>query len=474
VAELPKGAGALGATAPPAGSWWREGKDVERTMSGWGLRRLAGVVLSVAVLLPLVGAQTRAHAAVRPAGQLVPRSGLLLGAYVDPNGRWTGNEDAIAEVSAFEKMLGRKVKIDHHYYSWTNTFPSGLEQWDLANGRTPLISWDGTDLDSILSGSYDAMIRARAQGVKALGKPVFLRWCWEMNGEWSGCGGDRNNDPGKTNGPAKFVAAWRHIHNIFQNVGATNTTWVWSPNDRDVPSDSWNHWTRYYPGDAYVDWVGIDGYNWGNTQSWSSWSSFSSLFANVYRDYAGRKPIIIAETASAEQGGSKPSWITSAASQLKKQFPGIAALVWFDVNKEADWRPNSSQPSFKAFRQMAHDPYFGGQNRVTISRGTLHPNRVSSFGVYPRPVRRATGVRVRLGMESHLSVVVRRRPGGGIVRHLRDGYRMLGRGPHAVWWHRRNDRGQLVRPGRYRIVVTAWGPSGKQTLSKVVRAIRLR
>src|SRR5256885_2213761 len=66
------------------------------------------------------------------------------------------------------------------------------------------------------------------------------------------------------------------------------------------PAAPWNHWTHYSPGDAYVDWVGIDGYNWGTTQSWSSWSSFASLVRPVYSDYAGRKPIMIAETASAE------------------------------------------------------------------------------------------------------------------------------------------------------------------------------
>jgi hypothetical protein len=446
---------------------------MERRVLGRGHRPLASLVLAVAVLIPLLGAKTPAHASVRAAGQLVPPHGVLLGAYVDPNGRWTGNTDAENEVAAFERMLGRRLSIDQHYYSWTNTFPSGLEQWDLSKGRTPLISWDGTNLDAILNGTYDAMITARAQGVKALGAPVFLRWCWEMNGEWSGCGGASNNSPGKTDGPAKFVAAWRHIHDIFQKVGATNTTWVWSPNDRDIPSVSWNHWKNYYPGSAYVDWVGIDGYNWGDTQSWSSWSSFPTLFADVYRDYVATKPIMIAETASAEQGGSKASWITSTATALKKQFPGIAALVWFDVNKEADWRPDSSAPSLKAFRQMAKDSYFGGRYQVH-SVGRLHVSRIAAFGVYPRPVRRSTGVRVRLGVAAHVAITVRRSATGAVVRHLRPGSATMGRGPHVIRWQRRNDQGRLVRPGRYRIQIAAWGSGWKQGRSKVVRAVRIR
>jgi hypothetical protein len=439
---------------------------------GWGHRRLAPLVLAVAVLIPLLGAKTPAHASVRPAGQLVPAQGVLLGAYVDPNGRWTGNTAAENEVTAFEKMLGRKLSIDQHYYSWTNTFPSGLEQWDLSKGRTPLISWDGTNLDAILNGQYDAMITARAQGVKALGAPVFLRWCWEMNGEWSGCGGANNNSPGKTDGPAKFVRAWRHIHDIFQKVGATNTTWVWSPNDRDVPSVSWNHWKNYYPGEAYVDWVGIDGYNWGDTQSWSSWSSFPTLFAAVYRDYAPSKPIMIAETASAEQGGSKASWITSTGATLKKQFPGIAALVWFDVNKEADWRPDSSAPSLKAFRGLARDPYFGGQYQVR-SAGTLHPNRISGFAVYPRPVVRSTSVHVKLAAAAHVAITVRRSSTGAAVRHLRSGG-IMGSGRHVIRWQRRNDQGHLVPAGRYRVQVVVWGSGWKQGRAQHLHAVRIR
>jgi hydrogenase expression/formation protein HypD len=107
-----------------------------------------------------------ASAATRPSGPLVPSSGTLMGAYVDPDGVWSGNSVQESEISTFESQIGRKLAIVQHYYSWTNTFPSGLEQWDIAGGRTPLVSWSGTSLDAINSGSYDAMIRARAEGLK--------------------------------------------------------------------------------------------------------------------------------------------------------------------------------------------------------------------------------------------------------------------------------------------------------------------
>jgi Glycosyl hydrolase family 26 len=450
---------------------------MERTRTSRGTRRVASLVVSLAVAAPLLVAvaQAPATAAVR-SGPLVPKSGALLGAYVDPDGRWTGNADAEAEVTNFESVLGRKLGIDHHYYAWTDTFPSGLEQWDLSKGRIPLISWNGTNLSSILNGSYDGMITARAQAVKALGAPVFLRWCWEMNGEWSACGGATNNSSGTHNGPSKYVAAYRHIHDLFEAAGATNVAWIWCPNDQDVPSDSWNHWTNYYPGDAYVDWVGIDGYNWGTVRSWSSWTSFASLFGGVYHDYADRKPIMITETSSTEKGGSKPSWITSADSSLKRQFPGISALIWFDVNKEADWRPNSTSQSLKAFRQLAHDSYFGGTTTPSTSPSPAPKLRsllVASVTVGPRPVKRYTSIRLRLSRAARVAITVRKPANGTIVRNLRRGV-WLQSGSHVITWHRRNNRHVFVKPGTYRIRVEVTRSGRTQVETTDVRAVRIQ
>lgn len=300
--------------------------------------------------------------AVRSAGvPLVPRSGALLGAYVDDTGRWIDDSTAEAGVARFEVQIGRTLDIDHHYYAWTDAFPTGLEHWDLANGRIPLISWGGTALDGILSGRFDRMIRQRALAVKALGAPVFLRWGWEMNGDWSSQDGSHNNTGGETNGPEKFVMAWRHIHRLFDAAGATNAVWVWSPNAADVPSASWNHWTRYYPGDRFVDWVGIDAYNWGTTHAWSSWASLGSMIAPLYADYARRKPIMIAETASTSVGGDKAAWLANVRTSLESRFPGVAALVYFETVKETDWSVSSSPGALQAFRVLASDPYFAPQ-----------------------------------------------------------------------------------------------------------------
>lgn len=288
----------------------------------------------------------------------MPASGALFGAYVDPDGRWVDNTAAKNEVTTFESQIGRKLAINQHYYSWTNTFPSGLEQWDVASGRIPLVSWDGTTLSSITSGSQDSIIRARAAGLRGLGAPVFLRWGWEMNGNWYPWSGTANNTSGQYDGPAKYIAAWQRIHDLFTAEGATNVAWVWCPNNESVPNSAWNSWRNYYPGDAYVDWVCIDGYNWGTSRSWSSWTSFKALMSGVYNDYAARKPIMIGETSSTEVGGGKADWIAQAASDIKTQMPAIKAFVWFHVLKEEDWRADSSGSALLAYRTMGSDPYF--------------------------------------------------------------------------------------------------------------------
>jgi hypothetical protein len=285
---------------------------------------------------------------------LVPRAGALFGAYVNPNDTWSGTDDALAKVQRFEALIGRPLAIDLHYYDWADAFPGALEQWDLAHGRIPLISWHGTTLAAINDGRYDSLIRTRALAVKELGSPVFMRWGWEMNGDWYAHSGAQN----RPNGPAQFVTAWRRIHRIFAAAGATNAVWVWCPNANSVPNEAWNAWRRYYPGDAFVDWVGIDGYNWGASRSGSTWRSFADIIRPLYDDYAGRKPIMIAETASAETGGDKAAWIGSLSAALVREFPAVKALLWFEVSKEADWRAESSPASLAALRSLADSRYF--------------------------------------------------------------------------------------------------------------------
>jgi len=233
---------------------------------------------------------------------------------------------------------------------------------DLAAGRIPLITWEawtsgvGTPLDDIINGQQDAVITARAQSAKAIGQRFFLRWGHEMNGNWYPWSGFQNGANAAAN--TKYIAAYRHIHDVFAAAGATNVLWVFCPNVDSVPEDTWNNWMNYYPGDVYVDWMGFDGYNWGTSQAGSTWQTFTTIADRIYASVAAKqKPIIIAETASAEVGGDKAAFIGQILPSLKTAYPAVRALVWFDMNKETDWRVDSSPQAAAAFTTLAKDAY---------------------------------------------------------------------------------------------------------------------
>jgi beta-mannanase len=234
------------------------------------------------------------------------------------------------------------------YWAWADDWTGSSTKADITAGRIPLISWEPSNIDfnNIVSGSLDATIKARASGAKTLGGKLFLDFAAEMNGDeaWSG-----NNAP-------LYVSAYKHIHDLFTAAGATDVVWAFCPNVTDT--NGGNSMTlAYYPGDDYVDWTCVDGYNWGSTNG--RWQTFQDVFAKIYPILAMKgKPILIGEMASTEQGGDKGQWIDQMIPTLRSDFPMIKALVWFDVNKETDWRISSSPASEAAFKRMANDPYF--------------------------------------------------------------------------------------------------------------------
>jgi len=269
------------------------------------------------------------------AGDLLgPAQGALLGLYYG-----AGTQ---AETDA---RIGRTPPLHLVYYAWEDDWTQGAKT-ALKAGRIPLVNWEpaGIDFNELVAGSLDATIKARASAAAKLPGKMFLDFAAEMNGD-EGWGG---------NNPTLYIAAYRHLHDLFVAAGASNVIWAWCPNVTDT--DGTNRKTMdYYPGDAYVDWTGVDGYNWGN----ADWQSFEQVFANIYPLLAAKKkPIIIGEMASAEPGGDKGAWIDGIVPALKTRYPMFKALVWFDVDKERDWRINSSTAALAAFAKMAKDPTF--------------------------------------------------------------------------------------------------------------------
>ncbi len=259
-----------------------------------------------------------------------------------------------SELPPVESAVGEVPSVILAYSDFTQAAPiAGLDAVT-SRGQTPLLTWEpwqagsadqpNYSLGHIISGDYDTYIRSWASDLKSWGKPVMLRFAHEMNGNWYPWSEQVNG-----NQPGQYVAAWRHVHDIFTRMGDHNVSWVWSPN---VVYDGSIALHELYPGPGYVDVVAMDGYNWGTTHSDSVWTSPADLFGSTLsqvRRIAPGLPIIIGETASAESGGSKADWITTLFSYLTSQ-PDVTAVVWFDYNKEADWRINSSDASVAAFK----------------------------------------------------------------------------------------------------------------------------
>jgi beta-mannanase len=215
----------------------------------------------------------------------------------------------------------------------------------------------------IIDGRWDGYIRARGAEFAAVGGPLMLRWGHEFNGNWYPWGVVNNNSD-----PALYVRAYRRVHDLVVAAGATNVQWIWCFNNGSTPDASYNDPARSYPGDQYVDWVAIDGYNWGSAPSWDPagnyWTSFDSMFASAYgkaRAIAPNRPVMIAETASSEDGGNKAQWINDMSTSLESgRYPDLKHVLYFDQDKEERWSGTSSTSVQTAFRTWVNKPFMRG------------------------------------------------------------------------------------------------------------------
>lgn len=311
---------------------------------------------------------------------VVPKP-IYWGAWISGDTYGVGNPPwDTAAIDLFEQHAGKRLSILHWGQPWwrcENTscryqpFNFQKAQYDTVRqrGYIPLVDWASFDsqapdmlnqplfsLSTIINGQHDEYIREWATQARDWGYPFFLRFNWEMNGWWFPWS-ERVNG----NQPGQYVQAWRHVHDIFEEVGAHNVTWVWCTNvivQDTIPLES------VYPGDKYVDWLCMDGYNTGtHPLRRDRWRSFAELFGNTYSallSISPEKPIMIAEVASTEVGGSKSAWIHQALiDDLPNHFPAVRAFVWFNwSNRGMDWPIESSPEAQSAFAEAIGSGYY--------------------------------------------------------------------------------------------------------------------
>jgi hypothetical protein len=262
--------------------------------------------------------------------------------------------------SSFEEGAGKTVSVVHFGQPapWNQKFDPVPLTKTRERKAIPLMDMDpdGVPLISILDKAkpYEAAFKQWAEAVASYGQPFFFRWAWEMNGGWFQHGEEALASP------STYIAVWKRLHDIADTAGATNITWVWCPNVSNAGPSALE---ALYPGNAYVDWTCIDGYNEGG----AGWISFSDLFRPTYNDLldfeARTKPIMIGETGAVEAGGSKSAWITAALNSLKTEFSQVRAFLWFNWNiiengEQRNWQIESSTASQEAFASGISAGYF--------------------------------------------------------------------------------------------------------------------
>ncbi|WP_083971527.1 glycoside hydrolase family 26 protein [Actinoplanes awajinensis] len=294
--------------------------------------------------------------------------------------RYTGvfrDGDPAAVAADVTAMYGVTPASVMWFDSWASGRPFPVQQarqlW--RRGIMPHYTWEPWDttlgandpaqihLADIVGGAWDDYIVARAREFAAVRQPILVRWGHEFNGNWYPWGIANNGAD-----PSAYVRAYRHVHDLVQAAGARNVQWVWAFNNGSSPAEPYNDPAGAYPGDAYVDWVGIDGYNWGLGPSWDPaadhWTSFDATFAAAYataRAVAPRKPVMLGEFASTEDGGDKARWLREMDTTLRSgAYPDLKLLTYFDVIKEEPWSPTSSPAALAAFTAWVHRHYMSG------------------------------------------------------------------------------------------------------------------
>ena len=236
-----------------------------------------------------------------------------------------------------EEHIGHKFNIVLHYTDLLVTYNPTLvrDVLDKAyfEGRTveltlqPYRDHVGENtLFSVLDGKYDEFLHAYAKDVAEFSHPVLFRLCNEMNGDWCEYSGYKMSLDTEL-----YRELYHYVYNIFKEHNADNVIWVWNPNGKSFPDFEWNHESMYYPGNDYVDVLGLTLYNTGNFYEGEKWIEFDDLYRPLYERVSKEydMPFMITEFASARKGGNKEKWTRKMLSEIG-DYPNIKVAVWWN------------------------------------------------------------------------------------------------------------------------------------------------
>ena len=366
------------------------------------------------------GPDQRSASPSHPKQLIVPEHGAYTGAYIDFGER---EDDVTLEaIEGFEEAVGKHQAIVAFSSYWgEDHFPTVDANIVEQHHSMPLIFWSPWDwpyregaedevhkpdrfsLDNVLAGKSDAYIDRWADGAKAFGAPMFVSLCNEANGSWFPWsaifyGGGipvAGSNPPRYTGPEYFKLVYRYIVDRVRARGATNILWVLQLNNYSDPFESWNAMAQFYPGDDYVDWLGLSVYGmmdpddpilasarsilvkalsvYGMTDpDEPKWEVFENMMVSPYEEIcrlSPTKPVMVAEWAVGEfpAKGDKAAWITDGFQQMQTQFPRLhAAIYWHERWQNnrtmlySDLRINSSPAALEAYKKEVAAPFWLG------------------------------------------------------------------------------------------------------------------
>lgn len=328
-------------------------------------------------LLLIITRQVGADALPSGSKLLLPPDGAYFGAYMDFGE--TEDDVTLEKIEKFEKLAGKKSAIIASSSYWgEQSFPAENLKLIARHGAVPLVYWSPWDkpyeesrgpdkfsLKKILAGKWDAYIDKWADSARDFGKPFFVSFCNEMNGDWFPW--SVNFYGGERGGAETFKNAWRYVVERVRARGAANILWVFHVNNYPGVNDDWNVMAKLYPGSKYVDWLGLSVYG-KQFRDNTGWAEFHDLIDWPYQELAAldsEKPIMLAEFGVGEfpKSGSKSEWFADAFSMIP-QYPRIkAAIYWHErwQNQDGTYsnlRINSSAQALAAFQRGVRDSFW--------------------------------------------------------------------------------------------------------------------
>lgn len=314
-------------------------------------------------------------------------------------GAWSeeGNSGNLMEIangfeSNFKKDSNKKLGIVHFFKPFSigggksKTLYPNIDKLNelIENGYTPMITLEDhfvnvnknheqPGLKSIVDGHFDYLFTEWAKRLKEVKGIVLLRILHEFNGNWyPWCIANNNKDP------KLYIKTYQHIRNLFNKEHADNVKFIWCPNSISSPQKSWNFVLDAYPGNEYVDFVGIDVYNGtGGGKAPVLWRSFRKEAIESYfllTENFPDKPLLICETSSREREGDekanmydKAQWISQMSEALKTDMSKVRLIAWF--NEKEKYKVNSSYSSKVAFlKNIWTDSYFKSDASILFQK----------------------------------------------------------------------------------------------------------